>query len=510
MGRPKRNGNNTRKSNTADVSDMEEYADKVDPSASNFIYDAVDEYHENRDKEGMQKLTKLLRKPKVFSEEAVLGVATSSDEEETQPKKRKKRKTKKAAAEAEPLPGLDSDLGEGGNDDEDEMHSSWGNKKSSYYNADYIDEDRDDADESDAERAELELKEALAIQQRMAEQLDEGDFGLDFITHLKAANKIKGPEKPSVEEVKIDVNLSQLSKREKLELLKKESPELLELVEEFRLNMTELKENLGPILNLVSTGVIPPSPAADFIKTRYQLIMNYCTQIGFYFVLKSKRESVQNHPVTKRLVQFKMLLHQLENGGAKLQSEIDEILLKIKEDKPVKKEDFDVVVPAPRKKLRILSKATQDKAAATNGDTQKEKISKKATSKKEDNATPLTRDEQGALEFYKGIRQKKGESESSEEDGDNDEKPAEAAEGLAVEDEEIGKRPINYQISKNKGLTPHRPKEQRNPRVKHRMKYRKAIIRRKGAVRQPRTEEQRYGGEVSGIKAGVVRSVKLR
>ena len=68
MGRPKRNGNNTRKSNTADVSDMEEYADKVDPSASNFIYDAVDEYHENRDKEGMQKLTKLLRKPKVFSE----------------------------------------------------------------------------------------------------------------------------------------------------------------------------------------------------------------------------------------------------------------------------------------------------------------------------------------------------------------------------------------------------------------------------------------------------------
>ena len=47
-----------------------------------------------------------------------------------------------------------------------------------------------DADESDAERAELELKEALAIQQRMAEQLDEGDFGLDFITHLKVNNHL--------------------------------------------------------------------------------------------------------------------------------------------------------------------------------------------------------------------------------------------------------------------------------------------------------------------------------
>lgn len=44
------------------------------------------------------------------------------------------------------------------------------------------------------------------------------------------------------------------------------------------------------------------------------------------------------------------------------------------------------------------------------------------------------------------------------------------------------KRGINYQISKNKGLTPRRKKELRNPRVKNRMKYRKAKIRRKGQV----------------------------
>jgi hypothetical protein len=34
----------------------------------------------------------------------------------------------------------------------------------------------------------LEEKEALAIQQQMAQQLDEGDFGLDFITHLKVTD----------------------------------------------------------------------------------------------------------------------------------------------------------------------------------------------------------------------------------------------------------------------------------------------------------------------------------
>jgi U3 small nucleolar RNA-associated protein 3 len=52
----------------------------------------------------------------------------------------------------------------------------------------------------------------------------------------------------------------------------------------------------------------------------------------------------------------------------------------------------------------------------------------------------------------------------------------------AVEEEE-GKRGITYQIAKNKGLTPHRKKEQRNPRVKHRNKYRRARICRKGQVR---------------------------
>lgn len=45
------------------------------------------------------------------------------------------------------------------------------------------------------------------------------------------------------------------------------------------------------------------------------------------------------------------------------------------------------------------------------------------------------------------------------------------------------KRGITYQIAKNKGLTPRRKKELRNPRVKNRMKYRKAKIRRKGQVR---------------------------
>ncbi|GIY52587.1 something about silencing protein 10 [Caerostris darwini] len=65
-------------------------------------------------------------------------------------------------------------------------------------------------------------------------------------------------------------------------------------------------------------------------------------------------------------------------------------------------------------------------------------------------------------------------------------------------------------IAKNKGLTPKRKKEYRNPRVRNRMKFRKAKIRRKGQVREVVREIKRYDGEASGISANVVRSIKLK
>jgi U3 small nucleolar RNA-associated protein 3 len=94
--------------------------------------------------------------------------------------------------------------------------------------------------------------------------------------------------------------LSKLSKRGKLDLLNKESPELLELIDDFKcktnfciqflifqiflschfcyittVQMKELKDNLQPILNLITDGSLPPSPGVDYIKARYNIIMKY-------------------------------------------------------------------------------------------------------------------------------------------------------------------------------------------------------------------------------------------
>lgn len=79
-----------------------------------------------------------------------------------------------------------------------------------------------------------------------------------------------------------------------------------------------------------------------------------------------------------------------------------------------------------------------------------------------------------------------------------------------VEGEVVGERAINRTILKNRGLVAHKTKINRNPRVKKREQYRKALIRRKGMVRQVRNEDGHiYGGEETGIKTRISRSRKL-
>ncbi|PGH01373.1 U3 small nucleolar RNA-associated protein 3 [Blastomyces parvus] len=87
--------------------------------------------------------------------------------------------------------------------------------------------------------------------------------------------------------------------------------------------------------------------------------------------------------------------------------------------------------------------------------------------------------------------------------------------GAHVEIEEAigedGKRAITYAIAKNKGLTPKRSKDVRNPRVKKKKKYEEKK-KKLGSIRQVyKGGEGRggYGGELTGIKTNLVKSVKL-
>lgn len=72
------------------------------------------------------------------------------------------------------------------------------------------------------------------------------------------------------------------------------------------------------------------------------------------------------------------------------------------------------------------------------------------------------------------------------------------------------KRRASSQIVSNRGLTRYRPRSKKTPRMKNRMAYSKAIVRRKGAVRDYAGKPgSTYSGEASGINMSARKGSKL-
>ncbi|KFP27321.1 Something about silencing protein 10, partial [Colius striatus] len=276
-------------------------------------------------------------------------------------------------------------------------------------------------------------------------------------------------------------------------LLKQESPELLQLIEDFEVKLMELKDELHPLLQMVKNGTIPQGKGSRYLQTKYHLYLSYCANISFYLVLKSKRMPVHSHPIIERLVTYRNLINDLAVIDQKLSPQVRMLLKNYydkKEDKLRKEKKFALFLPQDFKKNKAKrAHVLANGQAAAAGQSDESEL-----------------DEEAALKYYKMMEEKLKLKRKRTKDQDVLEEEEEVLEG----EDANNKRGVTYQMIKNKGLTPKRKKIDRNPRVKHREKFRRAKIRRKGQVREVRRELHRYAGELSGIRAGVKKSRKLK
>ncbi|XP_011166612.2 something about silencing protein 10 [Solenopsis invicta] len=433
--------------NNEDIDDIDDDMEDVDMNA---VTDSEEEYTET-EKKLLEKVRKQRTTENFDSDDEVYGLQDGSEDDED-----------------DQQDSMESDI-EGMQEDYDLPNDrAWGSKTKAFYSSDFKYTDYASAPQKDLINAEMEEEEGKRLHLRSMGQ----HLALD------GSNFIKNKVAEVTEDIKIVQDDSkQVSDKESFMIM----------VDTFKEYMTEVKDILAPFLELVKDGTCPECDAVTFARTKYEIILNYCTNISFCLLLKTRGKPVKSHPVVKRLEQYRHLLDQLQLQQGDLLEQVTEILKAVKEGRPLYSISDGSRIQSNKKTPRLLS------------------LTKKLARKKEE---AIMREEQLLSDSI--------DEESMDEDLDIEEKHddkflADEKDNtiLNTMDEEA-KRAITYQIAKNRGLTPYRKKELRNPRVKHRNKYRKAKIRRKGAVREVRTELTRYSGEISGIKAGVKKGIKFK
>lgn len=533
MARSKR----SRKRGKREVESKEEVYDEPDPEGDDYFHDDVDKFHAEREK--------ILLDSSVYNKEK-----EDFDDENQQDKEVMALDLDFGDSDKE---SDDRDDGDDGSDintddleeeeevyEEDEGESgkeedgrkglpsqkSWGRKKSAFYDADIVEEYAGSDEEMD-KLAEEEEEEALALQRQMAASLEEQDFdAADFELPLTPHKQV---EEVELNKEKVVQDLTKLSKTEKIQILIKDSPELLGLLDEFKVKLKEIIGKLHPLVKMARAGQVPKE-GADYLELKHQLYLNYCVNIGFYLLLKARQTSVRDHPVIERLLQYKKLITELEPLDERLQPEIEELLAKsqilcqngAQEEIDSEADSSQEQSKRPQKSVKLsslLDDSDDDYGEA--GESKNENKGRKKSEKgKEDKLNKLQRGIEGKrqmkddveeidpLEYYEAVRlQKKMKKETKEAAYRFTPEQFDAEEG---EESEEGKRGITYEISQNKGLTAKKKKELRNPRVKHRRKFYKAQMKRKSQVLPVVNEQNRYGGEMTGIRSHLTRSIKIK
>jgi len=112
---------------------------------------------------------------------------------------------------------------------------------------------------------------------------------------------------------------------------------------------------------------------------------------------------------------------------------------------------------------------------------------------------------------YYSLVQKKSKEKKEHKKAEYEAARAAEREELVSVDTPDGPRGLTNAILKNRGLTPHRSKSVRNPRVKKRQKFEKAkkkLSSQKAVYKGGIGESGRYNGEKTGISK-VVKAVRL-
>ncbi|KAK5575660.1 hypothetical protein RB653_006793 [Dictyostelium firmibasis] len=224
-----------------------------------------------------------------------------------------------------------------------ENKTAWGKDKKLFYSKK---SDSKDIASEDEDEEELEAEQLQKHRNKLIKDDDFQDDDQSFKNLLNKKNKDKTilkPEEKMLQSLnsdlnsinfgdknsqieKLEKNISNFTKKEKLQYLITESPLLLDLLEDFKVKMNEVKTSILPALEKVKSNQLPTSKGISFLETKYQLLLSYCLNITYFLMLKSSGVSIKDHPVIDQLIKCRTMIEKIQPLDKKLKYQIDKLL----------------------------------------------------------------------------------------------------------------------------------------------------------------------------------------
>lgn len=325
----------------------------------------------------------------------------------------------------------------------DMIDKTWGTSKKAYYDAD---------EGSDIDEMREEEEEALRIQKEQLANMDEADFvddalagwGLGNDEDAEADKKLVEDVSKELEDISFDVmkvekRRKNLPVEEKIKIIQNESPELIDLLDEFK-DKVEIVNTMKPLVEKIQSKKKEQDAAAQFLFFKYQTLMNYMTNISFYFALKaSEANDIREHPVIQALFKLRQTLEKLDSLEEKLESDIETFVASLdQEEKPA----TATKQPKQSKKSSKKSKATVAIAHESEAESELES-DQQAESEDEQDILNEIQDIEQEFKSLKKLAKKRKRAAVSDDFGELD-----ALDELDMEDKIAKKKSIRDYVAK--------------------------------------------------------------
>ena len=267
------------------------------------------------------------------------------------------------------------------------------------------------------------------------------------------------------------------------QLIEKENPELTPMLEELHKCTMEIQEFLTPALQKIKKGGNEGQrELRKYLEMKKSLMTSYCTFMVFYLLLKIDGKDTSQHPVVFKLAHIRTLFDKLKSLDGKVNKTVTKLIGK----------------PAQ------VVEREEDSWAGDHEDARLSSLDDSASSDSEHEVpSPASKPDLYKAQETK-LRLKKAQRKEKEADMKAKEKVAVEKQTKAIQ------RNVERDIIVNKGLVRKRPKKDRTPRVRKRLKFEEAEKKRRHIVKEyNQGHKEVYRGEAAGLKQGVIRSHKI-